>query len=81
MKDGIFIPNLKKKFGFVDKQLQATSYLAGDQFMLPDAYLFVMLLWAQGRNIDLSDCPTLLRYFADLKQRKSIQLSLQEEGL
>jgi glutathione S-transferase len=81
MKNEIVIPMLKKKFAFVDKQLVNNKYIAGDHFTLPDGYLFVMLTWANNMAIDLSDCEALMRHFAELKQRPSIQKSLQEEGL
>lgn len=80
-KTKFVLPLLKKKFQFVDKQLQSHAYIAGDEYTLPDGYLFVMLLWATFKKIDLSDCPALLKYFEKLKQRPAVQKSLHEEGL
>ncbi|MCP0914426.1 MULTISPECIES: glutathione transferase GstA [Legionella] len=81
LQESIFIPMIKNKFAFVDKQLQNKSYLLGDEFTLPDAYLFVMLSWARHFKIDLDNCPNLSDYFKNLSKRASVQKSLQEEGL
>ena len=53
----------------------------GDDFTLPDAYLFVMLFWLPVIKWDLSEWPRLSAYFERLKQRESIQKSLKEEGI
>jgi glutathione S-transferase len=81
LKNEIFIPVLKKKFAFLEQQLEKHKYIAGDHFALPDAYLFVILTWANAMGIDLNDCPAVMRHFAVLKLRASIQKSLQEEEL
>ena len=53
----------------------------GDQFTIADAYLFVVLSWLAYVKIDITEWPNLKRYFEELKQRKSIQASLKQEGL
>lgn len=80
VKQDITIPFLKKKFEFVDSQLSKT-YLMGDEFTLPDCYLFVMLLWAKNMKVDLSHCKNVTRFFEQANQRNSIRKSLEEEGL
>lgn len=81
MKDNLFIPMIKAKITYVDKHLHHNHYLLGETFTLPDAYLFVMLCWALHFKFDLAEWPNVARYFAELKARKSIEKSLQEEGL
>lgn len=81
IKDTVFIPLLKSKFTYVDKQLGDKNYLLGDHFTLPDAYLFVMIFWSLKFKFDLNNWPNLARYFGELQKRKSIQFSLQEEEL
>lgn len=81
IKDQIFIPTIKKKFAYVDEQLKGHTYLLGEDFTLPDAYLFVILYWAAKMKIDISNLPNLTRYFAELGNRKSVQKTLKEEGL
>jgi glutathione S-transferase len=80
LKTDIFIPILIKKFTFANKNLQQKKFLMGDDFTLPDAYLFVMLKWAYGKNFDLSQCTELTRYYDELQNRKSITQSLQQEA-
>lgn len=81
IKNTIFIPILKKKFTFINKNLQHHKYLVSDEFTLPDMYLFVMLTWAKSFKLDLSDLAKLTAYFDELKTRESIAKSLKEEGL
>jgi glutathione S-transferase len=80
IKEQIFIPLLKNKFKYISKHLEHNKYLLGDQFTLPDAYMFVMITWASHFNLNLTDMTHLSRYFNELKQRKSIQKSLEEES-
>lgn len=81
VKDKVFMPLMKSKLSYVDKHLANNNYLLGDDFTLPDAYLFVMLMWTLHFKFDISEWPQLARYFTELKKRKSIAQSLQEEGL
>lgn len=81
LKKDIFIPLIKTKFDYVNRHLQNHSYLSGDTFTLPDAYLFVMLLWCSHFKIDLMPWSNLKRYFEHLHQRKSILTALHEEGI
>lgn len=80
IKDKILIPYLKKKFDYVDKNLNNKEFLMGDHYTLPDGYLFVMLFWLSKFKIDVAQWPNLSRYYNNLKKRPSIQKSLQEEG-
>lgn len=81
LKNEIFIPLIKNKLNYVNLHLQGSHYLLGDNFTLPDAYLFVMLLWTKHFNLDLKEWDNLARYFNTLKQRESIQQSLKQEEL
>lgn len=80
MKDKFFVPNLKTKLTYVDKQLTKT-FLLGDTFTLPDAYLCVILNWLPIFKIDINEWTHLAKYFANLKQYPSVAKSLKEEGL
>lgn len=79
IKEEIFIPNLKNKLSYTEKQLNKNQYLLGD-FTLADAYLFVVLTWLPFVNINLAEWPNLNRYFGELKKRESIQQSLKQEA-
>lgn len=82
IKETIFIPGLKTKFNIVEQWLNKTKnkFLLGEQLMLPDGYMFVMLSWFPHFKIDLTEYPNLNRYFAELKKVKAIQAALAEEG-
>lgn len=80
-KEEIFIPILKNKFKLVDQHLSQNKYLLGDQFTLPDAYIYVMLFWCNIFKIRLSQWQNVAHYFADLTQRTSIRQALKDEGL
>lgn len=81
IKEKIFKPALEKKFNGLDQHLKDNQFLTGDQFTLPDAYLFAMLRWFKVFKIDMNRWPNISRYFQELKERPSIRKSLEEEGL
>jgi glutathione S-transferase len=81
VKKEIFIPNLLKKFKYLNSVLEKNKFLLGSDFTISDAYLYVMLRWAMAFKFDLSANEALLKYFESLKSRKSIQQSEQEEGI
>ncbi len=81
-KNSVIIPLIKKKFSYLDQKLQKTGpYLLGEKMSLPDPYLFVMLLWAHNFQISFSEFLALSRFFEDMKVKKSVKKSLDEEGL
>lgn len=80
LKNELFKPALKNKLNYVEKNLQH-QFLLGDEFTLPDAYLFVVLTWLPHFNIDLHEWPQLNRYFTDLLKKPTIKKALHEEGL
>jgi len=81
VKEEIFLPILKNKFHYVEQHLAKHKYLLGDQFTLPDCYLFVMLSWMPGVKLNITNFPALSQYFETLKKRESVTKSLKEEGL
>ena len=70
-----------KKLDYVDQQIGDKDYLLGDQFTLPDAYLFVMLGWTAGQSIDLSRWPKLAAFRERISKRESVREVLAFEGL
>lgn len=69
------------RYAYLDKILSQQPYLTGEDFGLPDAYLFVFLYAAKMINMDLSSCPALLEYTARLRARPSIRKALEQESL
>lgn len=74
-----FIPKLKERFAFLDKHLAENTYIMGDKFSLPDAYLFVMTRWANNFKIDLSNLSHLNKWIELIKMHPSVVKSLQQE--
>ena len=74
-----FIPKLKERFAFLNKHLAENTYIMGDKFSLPDAYLFVMTRWANNFKIDLSNLSHLNKWIELIKTHPSVIKSLQQE--
>ncbi|HEY0115810.1 MAG TPA: glutathione transferase GstA [Allosphingosinicella sp.] len=72
---------LAKKFDYVQEQLGERPCLLGEQFTLPDAYLFVILGWTRIHGIDLSRWPGLGAYAARVAERPAVDATLRAEGL
>lgn len=79
IKESIFRPIIKKKLAFVDKSLGDKKFLMGDDFTLPDPYLFVILSWMPHLGVDYSDLKNLTGYFERVKAHPSVAKSLQQE--
>ncbi|EKD69930.1 MAG: hypothetical protein ACD_46C00695G0005 [uncultured bacterium] len=82
VKETIFIPALKVKLAYLNQHLDQKKYLLGEDFTLPDAYLFVILSWLKKYfHFNLSDWPQIGNYFSFLQNRASIKKSLEQEGI
>ena len=74
--------NLSARFAHVDRHLAGgRPYLTGDTFTAPDAYLFVMLAWADKMGLDLSKLASLKAYHERVAARPKVREALQAEGL
>ncbi|MBA2650376.1 MAG: glutathione transferase GstA [Legionella sp.] len=80
-KTNLLLPTILMKFGFLDACLSKTPYLSGKEFTLPDAYLYVMLRWADHFKMDLSQYTHLGQFKARLETYPSVITSLRQEGL
>lgn len=81
VKDNVLKSLIKEGLTFVNNAIKQNKYLIGEQFTLPDAYLFVILTWMPNFKLDINEYPNLARYFAELKKRNTIVQSLKEENL
>jgi glutathione S-transferase len=63
------------------EQLLTGSFLTGDVIGVADAYLFVILNWAEKMHFDVGNFPRLAAWFGRMKQRPSVQQAMREEGL
>ncbi len=72
---------IARKLDFVERQIGDGPYLMGEQFTLPDAYLFVMLGWTGSQGIDLNRWPKLAAFREGMSKRESVREVLEFEGL
>jgi glutathione S-transferase len=70
---------ISKRFEFVVKNLEGKQYLMGEHFTAPDAYLFVMLQWAQFHKLDMSKFPSLTAYQQRIAARPAVKATLEAE--
>ena len=54
-------------------------YMFGQEMTVADAYLFVMLLWAEKNGLSIPE--SLKRLMGSMKARPTVQVALQHEGL
>jgi glutathione S-transferase len=69
------------KFKYLETALAGKDYVMGKQFTVADAYLFVMLSWAERLKFDLSGLSNLLAYKDRVAARPKVQEALVKEGL
>jgi glutathione S-transferase len=69
---------IRRRLGFLAGRLEG-DYLFGSEFSVADAYLYVMLRWAQMKQLDLPE--PLPAFFDRVEARPAVRLALQHEGL
>ena len=72
---------LAKRLAFVAQQLKGRPFLLGQQFTLPDAYLFTTLRWADYVQLDLTPLEGLIDYRDRVAARSKVREALEAEGL
>ena len=72
---------LKKRYGYIEKQLSGRDYLFGDRFGVADAYLFTVTNWARHVKVDLAEFPNLVAFQTRVAARPAVQAAMKAEGL
>lgn len=72
---------LGQRLDYVAAQLQGRDYLMGDDFTVPDAYLFTVLNWTKYAGIDLAGWPILKSYVSRIADRPAVRAALVAEKL
>jgi len=67
-------------FAILEKQLAGKDWLTGKR-SIADPYLYVLLRWAQYKEVDLSAMPNLQRFFGQLAADDGVKRALQKQGL
>jgi glutathione S-transferase len=75
------LATLRKRFEYIDKQLERRSYLLGERFTVADAYLYVMGTWARHMGVDLSGLENVAAFQKRVAARPAVQAALKAEGL
>jgi glutathione S-transferase len=65
----------------VDAALGGKPYLTGDHFSVADAYLYVILRWTAGFQIDIARWPNLKALFDRISARPAVVAALDAEKL
>lgn len=71
---------LRRKFEWLDSQLDGRTFLTGETFTGADAYLFAVSNWARPVGLDLTDLANVQRFIATVAQRQSVKQALEDEG-
>jgi glutathione S-transferase len=72
---------LAQRLAYVDEHLAGKTYLMGDAFTAPDAYLWTVLNWAGMVKFDLSPYSNIAAFQAKVAARPALQQALKEEGV
>lgn len=72
---------LRKKYEWVNEQLEGREHLTGTAFTAADAYLFVVSGWAKFVALDLSGLPQLERFLRSVAARPAVREAMKAEGL
>jgi len=73
---------LRALFGVANAQLAGRNWIADTaNHSVADAYLYVMLVWAGLKNIDLSGYDDLVAFKARMDADAGVQKALKDEGL
>jgi glutathione S-transferase len=71
---------LRGLFERADKQLAGRDWLTGSR-SIADPYLYVVLRWAKGMNVDLSGLDNLAKFTTRMEADSAVKKILKEEGL
>ena len=74
------VATLERKFGLVERVLaEGGPFLAGPDFTVADAYLFVVQGWAPRFGIDTAPFPHLAAFARRVAERPAVQAALEAE--
>jgi glutathione S-transferase len=77
----LFRDKVGSRLAWVDEQLEGRQYLMGDNFSVPDAYLFTVTNWSKHVGVDISALSHLGAFMARVGSRPAVQEALKAEGL
>lgn len=79
-KEGI-TKMVQMKLDYLEGKLEGRSYLMGEDFTAPDAYLYTTLRWTRGTGPDLSSWKNICAYMERITAREGVKRALEKERL
>ncbi|WKB52932.1 glutathione binding-like protein [Eleftheria terrae] len=67
----------KRLYGVMDKRLEASPYLGGDEYSIADIAVFPWLRSWKNQGIDWADYPALKRWFDEIAARPAVQRGVE----
>ena len=77
----MFRQRLKTRYKYLNEQLEGKSFLMGDAFSVPDAYLFTVTNWAPRVGVDIADLSNVQAFMTRMAARPGVQAAMKAEGL
>ena len=72
---------LAPKLEYLNQSLEGKNFILGQNFSVIDAYLFIVLSWAQYVDLDLSKYKNIVSFQARVLERPATQRAMKAEGL
>ena len=77
----VYRKRLRGRSEYLNQQLEGKSFLMGDAFSVPDAYLFTVTNWAKPVGVDITDLSNVQAFMARMATRPAVQAAMKAEGL
>lgn len=71
---------MRKRYAYLESELQGKPFLTGQDFSVVDAYLFTVTNWAKLVKLDLSAYPNLMAFQERVAGRPAVKAVLAAEG-
>jgi glutathione S-transferase len=72
---------IARRLDALEKMLAGKSFIMGEQFTAPDAYLFTVLRWTTPLKYELGKWPNIQAFMGRVGARPKVQATLKHEGL
>ncbi len=67
-------------FGLIEAALATALWVAGDQYTIADAHLYIITSWLEGDGVPLSKLPNTAAHFARMNKRPAVIRALKIMG-
>ena len=72
---------IARRLKSLEQMLEGKEYVAGERFMVADAYLFTVLNWTRIHKISLDSWPNIQAYMQRVAAREKVKEAMSAEGL